>query len=183
MKYIVLVLIAIIFKDILIITLLSPIVLLYFRIKHNSSTMRQYQNNLIDKNIVIKKTSAIKLYMNGLLRYYCHKISLFPSHHLRMFCYKRICRIMISHKVIIYSGLEVREPYNISIGKGTVIGSNVILDGRNGIVIGENVNFSSNVIYNTIILNMNKKFEIILNQLSPNTTYFRKEFTKEQDAQ
>ena len=51
----------------------------------------------------------------------------------------------ISNKVTIYYGLEVREPSRISIGEGSIIGDNTILDGRNGICIGQNVVFASNV--------------------------------------
>jgi acetyltransferase-like isoleucine patch superfamily enzyme len=46
---------------------------------------------------------------------------------------------------IIYGGFHIREPSKISIGKGTIIGHGTTLDGRNGIIIGENVNFSSEV--------------------------------------
>lgn len=48
-------------------------------------------------------------------------------------------------KVVIYYGTEMREPYKIRIGCGSIIGDRAILDGRNGIEIGENVNLSSNV--------------------------------------
>ena len=37
------------------------------------------------------------------------------------------------------------EKQAIKIGKGTIIGENAILDGRAGLEIGNNVNFSSNV--------------------------------------
>lgn len=47
--------------------------------------------------------------------------------------------------VVIYSGAEIRNPTQLFIGKGTIIGDNAILDARAGITIGENVNFSSNV--------------------------------------
>jgi len=46
---------------------------------------------------------------------------------------------------IIYYGAEIRNPYGLQIGKGSIIGDNAILDARNGIKIGNNVNFSSNV--------------------------------------
>jgi len=46
---------------------------------------------------------------------------------------------------IIYWGAEIRSPYKLKIGKGSIIGDKSILDARNNIVIGENVNLSSNV--------------------------------------
>lgn len=47
--------------------------------------------------------------------------------------------------VVIYHGAELREPANISMARGTIIGDNAVLDGRNGIHIGEDVIFASNV--------------------------------------
>jgi acetyltransferase-like isoleucine patch superfamily enzyme len=40
---------------------------------------------------------------------------------------------------------ESRRPSAITVGAGSIIGNDVILDGREGIHIGENVNFSSEV--------------------------------------
>lgn len=51
----------------------------------------------------------------------------------------------IGRHVVIYHGCEIREPSNITLGDGVVIGDNAILDGRNGIRISENVVFASNV--------------------------------------
>ena len=45
----------------------------------------------------------------------------------------------IDKDVVIYYGLEVREPANISMVRGVIIGDNSILDGRNGTHIGEDV--------------------------------------------
>lgn len=46
---------------------------------------------------------------------------------------------------VLYYGIEVRNPANITIGRGSIVGDNSILDGRNGIVIGKNVVLASNV--------------------------------------
>ena len=53
--------------------------------------------------------------------------------------------MQLSDNVVIYYGAEIRDPSNITIEKGSIIGDNAILDGRNGITIGENVVFASNV--------------------------------------
>ena len=66
----------------------------------------------------------------------------------------------IAKDVVIYGGFEIRAPWNISIGRGTIIGDNSILDGRNGIQIGENVNFSTGV-------------NIWTEQHDPNDKFFR----------
>ena len=51
----------------------------------------------------------------------------------------------MADKVVVYYGAEIRMPSKISIGEGSIIGDNSILDGRNGIIIGKNVVFASNV--------------------------------------
>jgi acetyltransferase-like isoleucine patch superfamily enzyme len=66
-----------------------------------------------------------------------------PLGHVRLFVLK-LFGAKIS-KAVLYGGFHIRSPWNISIGNGTVIGHGVTLDGRNGIAIGENVNFSSEV--------------------------------------
>lgn len=68
-----------------------------------------------------------------------------PSHHIRNFFYRHIYKVQMAPKVVIYSGAEIRNPTNLKIGKGSIIGDNAILDARAGIEIGQNVNFSSNV--------------------------------------
>ena len=51
----------------------------------------------------------------------------------------------MANKVVIYFNTEIRAPYNLEIGEGSIIGDNCLLDSRNGIKIGKNVNLSSEV--------------------------------------
>jgi acetyltransferase-like isoleucine patch superfamily enzyme len=66
-----------------------------------------------------------------------------PSHHVRTFLYKTVFAMTIGKKAVIYYGAEIRAPWMITIGEGTVIGDKAILDGRFGISIGKNCNFST----------------------------------------
>lgn len=86
------------------------------------------------------------IYINDFARYYICKTGLVSSHHIRNLADKYVLLVGMkeSQNVSIYSRLEIREPYKVRIGDGTIIGDNVILDGRNGIEIGKYVNFSSN---------------------------------------
>lgn len=68
-----------------------------------------------------------------------------PSQHVRMFLYKKIFGMEVEDKVVIYGGAEIRNPWNIKIGSGTIIGNDSKLDGRNGLEIGRNVNLSTGV--------------------------------------
>ncbi|MDB0716236.1 acyltransferase [Bacteroides xylanisolvens] len=111
---------------------------------------RQYKLGGGDsQNDVIKKKYSflywLKRYMGGFMRYYDYRVSRVPSHHLRYFIYRHVYCVDMAPKVVVYYGAEMREPYKIRIGGGSIIGDKAVLDGRNGIEIGENVNLSSNV--------------------------------------
>lgn len=87
----------------------------------------------------------LKILLSSFCSYYLYRVSLTPSHSVRNFVYRYICGMYIAEKVVIYYGVEIRKPANISIGKGSIIGDYAILDGRNGIIVGENVVLASNV--------------------------------------
>lgn len=72
-------------------------------------------------------------------------VGYFPSMHVRLFIYKFLYRVRISKNVVIYKGVEIRSPKNLTIGEGSIIGDNAILDARMKIDIGRNVNFSYGV--------------------------------------
>lgn len=80
----------------------------------------------------------------GFYRYYMFKVGQLPIRFMRMFIYRYAFKMNIGKKVIIHRGLEIRGGYRITIDDGTIIGDNVLLDGRGGLNIGKNVNFSSN---------------------------------------
>lgn len=67
-----------------------------------------------------------------------------PSHLLRRACY-RLLGMQLAPRAVIYMGAEVRNAKKIEIGEGTIIGHRAILDGRAGIRIGRDVNFSTGV--------------------------------------
>lgn len=67
-----------------------------------------------------------------------------PSHFLRNCLYK-LYGVRLGNKVVIYSGAEIRSPKDLTIGDGSIVGHDTILDARNGIIIGKNVNFSTGV--------------------------------------
>jgi acetyltransferase-like isoleucine patch superfamily enzyme len=62
-----------------------------------------------------------------------------PSHIIRKMFY-RLYGMKIGKNSYIYSGAEIRSPNKIRIGNNVIVGHRVILDGRNGILIEDNVN-------------------------------------------
>lgn len=89
--------------------------------------------------------NRLKGFVANFSDYYLYRVSLTPSHHIRNLIYRYVCGLNLGEKAVIYFGTEIRQPSNIWIGKGAIIGDNSILDGRNGIKIGDNVVFASNV--------------------------------------
>lgn len=71
-------------------------------------------------------------------------IGYLPSYHLRKWMYKGL-GVQYEEKVIFRYGTEIWSAHHLHIGKGMIGGYNLLLDARNGIEIGANVNFSARV--------------------------------------
>jgi acetyltransferase-like isoleucine patch superfamily enzyme len=84
-------------------------------------------------------------YVAGFVFYSILQTGKIPFHTARNFIYRYFYRARLGENVIIYSGAEMRSPDRLIIGKGSIIGHYSILDARNFIEIGENVNFSHGV--------------------------------------
>ena len=85
-----------------------------------------------------------KLFRGGWSRYMLFQVAHIPSLHIRRAIYKIIGCKMGKNNVF-HFGTEIRGIYQLRIGNGNIIGDNALLDARRGIVIGNNVNISSNV--------------------------------------
>lgn len=67
-----------------------------------------------------------------------------PSHRMRKMLLR--CLGATIHKSVrLYHGFEIRSPRRLTIGEGSIIGFDSILDARGGLEIGKNVNLSSEV--------------------------------------
>ncbi len=91
----------------------------------------------------IKKIIAVAV--SGFFRYQIIIVGRIPSHFIRKFLYRHVFGMKIGSRAVIYSGAEIRSPWNITIDEGTIIGDESKLDGRNGLIIGKNVNLSTGV--------------------------------------
>jgi acetyltransferase-like isoleucine patch superfamily enzyme len=73
---------------------------------------------------------------------------LIPSHRIRKFIYRKV-GVKIGKGTSLHMGTKFYDPRNIEIGYGTIVGENTVLDGRDKLIIGNNVDIASNVmIYN-----------------------------------
>lgn len=113
--------------------------------KNCSNYSEQKECDMNVKNIFIIYIKKVIFYIRGYMRYMDFQTGLIPSHHIRNFIYRRIFLVQMEQKVIICWGAEIRCPGKLKIGKGSIIGDKALLDARNGITIGKNVNFSSNI--------------------------------------
>lgn len=75
-------------------------------------------------------------------------VAKFPSCSFRKFYYRSL-GASIAKNVVFHIGTEIRKPWKLEIGRGSIIGDNAILNARAGLKIGSNVNFSSNVTIHT----------------------------------
>ena len=111
--------------------------------------VNQHQVETTSTIIVKNKTKSLKSlllnYINGYNRYCDFTCGRIPSHRIRNFMYRTIWLIKLAPKAVIYWGAEIRAGYNLTIGEGSIIGDNALLDARNSITIGKNVNFSSRI--------------------------------------
>lgn len=90
---------------------------------------------------MIKK--ILRTYLNAFMWLFLGVVAYIPLRFIRN-AILRMLGLKIK-KAILYGTFHIRKPSKISIDEGTVIGHGVTLDGRNGITIGKNVNFSSEV--------------------------------------
>ncbi len=67
-----------------------------------------------------------------------------PSCHIRKLLYKAL-GANIDKNVVFHYKTEIRSPEKLYVGSGSIIGDNAILDARSKLIIGKNVNLSSNV--------------------------------------
>lgn len=78
-----------------------------------------------------------------------HIVGLIPSHYLRRLFY-RLGGIKIGWGSTIHMGARFYNPWYIKIGRDSIIGEGIVLDGRDQLTIGNHVDIASEVmIYNS----------------------------------
>ena len=106
----------------------------------------QYTAEMVKNYCFPKKQIKLIFHLyKGWIRYKLIRLGKFPSHTYRNFMLRHIYLMRLAKTAVLYGGFEVRFPWKIEIGEGSVIGDESKLDGRNGLIIGSNVNFSTGV--------------------------------------
>lgn len=116
---------------------------------YSKKKKEEHKSNIISESGYVNQTNTksntIRILYGGWVRYYLRRLGNIPSHKYRIWVLRNIFFMEIEENVVIYGGFEIRAPWNIHIGRGSIIGDECKLDGRNGIYISENVNLSSGV--------------------------------------
>lgn len=137
MVYLLLALIILIYVKWILIILTYPMICLYFRYK-------KYHGNIFIKLLGVPGYFLEKWTKEGVSRYTIINIGYIPSLYIRRSIY-RMFGVNAKQNTVFHYRTEIRAPWKLTIGKGSIIGDNALLDARNGLTIGSNVNFSSNV--------------------------------------
>lgn len=86
----------------------------------------------------------MRLTISGWDKYSIVNMGFIPSKHIRK-CLYRGLGVSCGKNVVFRYATDIWAPYYLTIGEGSIIGDKNLLDARNGIEIGSNVNFSANV--------------------------------------
>ena len=130
-----------VFHRAIILITFAPFVAIVYKIKTHNNGKFPTKKNIITKGIIYiyRKNAAL---LDELFLRWTGEIH---SHRIRNFIYRHIYKMRLGEKATIYADCEIRNIAQLSIGKGSIIGDNAILDARAGINIKENVCLASNV--------------------------------------
>lgn len=133
----------------LILTCSSPLLFIYSYL-HYQKNKNNVKGDISEKPSSQYSSSMLKRrilnFADGFYRYCIYIGGNIPSHHIRNFFYKYVFLVRMKRNVVIYYGAEIRAPYLLTIGEGTVIGDKAIIDSRRGgVILGRNVNIGTEV--------------------------------------
>ena len=86
----------------------------------------------------------LKDFISGLFHIVFQFIMWIPCHPLRRLACK-VCFKKMGWSSAIYRNVDLRSPYRISIGEHSCINKRCVIDGRGGVVIGDNVDIAQDV--------------------------------------
>ena len=76
----------------------------------------------------------------GFVLYFAFLVGQIPSHFFRLCVYRYLLGVKIGRASSVHWHTRFYAPHGVSIGNHSIIGNDVFLDGRFGIIIGDNVN-------------------------------------------
>ena len=104
---------------------------------------------LSGEEVLVKVRRRLFAYLQEFSLMLLTLVGYLPSHFLRKIIYK-FYGVEIGDKSYIHMGARFNEPWRVKIGKGSILGNDVFLDGRELLSIGDHVDIASEVlIYNS----------------------------------
>jgi maltose O-acetyltransferase len=101
--------------------------------------------NVLSADVAMGKVGRrLKAYVQEFSLLILQLVGFVPSHIFRKFVYS-LFGVRIGSRSFIHMGARFNEPWRVEIGEGTIIGDHVFLDGRDRLVIGNNVDIASEV--------------------------------------
>ncbi len=98
---------------------------------------------------ISKIVNRLQNYALDLELFFLRIVGFIPIYTIRLLFYL-LSEVKIGKDSHLHMGTQFFNPRNISIGEGTIIGQNAFLDGRDKLIIGNNVDIASDVmIYNS----------------------------------
>ena len=92
-----------------------------------------------------KLKAELARYRQGLVLFLAFLVGRVPLHRLRLAVYRSLLHMTIGEGSSVHWRAAFYAPSGVRIGAHSIIGNDVFLDGRRGIVIGDNVNVGGHV--------------------------------------
>lgn len=92
----------------------------------------------------------LKAFVEDCQDYSAELVGYVPCHAFRMWWYRHFCRVRMGRKSSIHRQCRMYHPYRIRIGDHSAINYGVLLDGRRGLYIGDNVSISEGTVILTL---------------------------------
>lgn len=120
------------------------LIILIYPFQAMFSLFQKHPANNIYKLCAIPYRIIAHFTLSGWDKFSIINLGFIPSKHIRKWMYKGL-GVECGKYVVFRHGIEIWAPYRLYVGTGSIIGDNNLLDARNTIRIGCNVNFSANV--------------------------------------
>ena len=102
------------------------------------------------RRLVVGLYWRLRALVEDLQEYTGELVGYVPCHRLRLWWYRHACRARIGPGASIHRRCRVYAPHRITIGARSVVNCGVLLDGRRGLQIGDNVSISEGTVILTL---------------------------------
>lgn len=102
------------------------------------------------KKAILARYWPAKSLVEDVQDYAAEMVGHVPCHAFRLWWYRHICGVQIGSRSSVHRRCRMYRPSRIVIGSGSIINYGVLLDGRSGLLIGDNVSISEGTVILTL---------------------------------